>query len=237
MRPVVHIIGDVVTAMKPSVSVDCDWIIDTSTWSISGFDSTRLYFVGQKMKYIGTNPAVTAYVTITAIGDNALVVSSTIDLGSTKNKGTIQPVINYHFGHGAEIVNTFSEITKNASYKKEQFPAICLIQDFPEAVKKSDGYECEASLNIVILTDSKQKYKAADRYANTFKPILYPLYDLFIDRLRNSTEIAPDYPEHTKTDRLFWGKSGLYGNSGNIFNDYIDAIELENLKVKIFKTC
>jgi len=38
---------------------------------------------------------------------------------------------------------------------------------------------------------------------------------------------------HDKIDRLFWGRSGLYGNEGNIFNDHLDAIEIQNLSLSL----
>jgi hypothetical protein len=53
----------------------------------------------------------------------------------------------------------------------------------------------------------------------------------------SSTLDRLDLFEHQKYDRLYWGKQGLYGNSGNIFNDFIDAIEINELKFEILNTC
>jgi hypothetical protein len=44
-------------------------------------------------------------------------------------------------------------------------------------------------------------------------------------------------PPHTKTDRYFWGADD---DTKNVFNDFIDAIEIENLELKVknqFNNC
>ena len=44
--------------------------------------------------------------------------------------------------------------------------------------------------------------------------------------------------EHTKIDRLFWGKEGLYANEGNIFEDFLDCIEIRDLELNVYsKIC
>jgi hypothetical protein len=34
---------------------------------------------------------------------------------------------------------------------------------------------------------------------------------------------------------VYWGKKGLYGVEGNVFDDHIDAIEIKNLDAKIYR--
>jgi len=38
---------------------------------------------------------------------------------------------------------------------------------------------------------------------------------------------------HQKWDRLYWGRNGLFGNQANVFNDFLDVIEIKSLKLKI----
>lgn len=149
----------------------------------------------------------------------------------------------YLYGHPQEIVNTLSEWTKDETKKFSKFPLICLFQDFEESKGENAMINSKVSLNIVICTATEPGYKSEDRYTNTFKTILYPIYNLFMDRLAYSGMILnadPALISHTKIDRVFWGKAGLYGNTSNMFNDYIDAIELQNLELEIlnnFKQC
>jgi hypothetical protein len=39
--------------------------------------------------------------------------------------------------------------------------------------------------------------------------------------------------KHDMIERFYWGREGIYNNAGNVFNDYIDAIEIRNLDLKI----
>ena len=79
-----------------------------------------------------------------------------------------------------------------------------------------------------------------DRYENSFKPILQPLYEEWIHQLAKAPELeTPDelLIGHTKTDRLWWGKSQLW-TARQVAVDNIDAIEVNNLEFLIRrKTC
>jgi hypothetical protein len=90
---------------------------------------------------------------------------------------------------------------------------------------------CNAKFELIIATRSEPNYTADQRMINTFVPILYPLYSQFLKSLANSGYFF-DYPankiQHTKTDRLFWGK-----NKNAAFGDYVDAIHIQNLQLKI----
>jgi len=37
--------------------------------------------------------------------------------------------------------------------------------------------------------------------------------------------------EHTKINRLYWGRESLQGNTSNEFCDYVDAIEISSMKI------
>jgi len=146
----------------------------------------------------------------------------------------------YLYGHPVEVVNTLSEWSKHPTKKTEKFPLIMLFQDFEERKGTMQGINSEVSLNIVIATNTLNSYKSEERYTNNFKAILYPLYDEFIDRIKLSGYFESTLFPHNKFDRVYWGKTGLYGNDGNMFNDFIDAIEIQNLDLKIlnnFKNC
>jgi hypothetical protein len=236
MRPVVDIIADVVTAMKP--------IISAGGASVSGGGATvtvgnlsksvidRLFIAERvKLTYSG---GVVVYATITTIGIDSIII--TLPASRPVPPSTIAIVLNYHHGHLLEIKNIFQLATQKATLKLEQFPAIVLVQDFPEKTNRKQ-HERIATVRILILTDSKQAYTAAERYTNTFEPKLYPLEDLFLKKLESSKEIGGYEQDYVRYDRLFWGRATGEGTASNIFNDFIDAIELENLNLKILNTC
>lgn len=142
----------------------------------------------------------------------------------------------YMYGHPLEIINTLSQKDKHDTQKFNKFPLIALFQDFTETMGANQAVQSSAELNIIIAVNTSPNYTSEDRYTNTFKTVLYPLYDLFIKHIVKSkwfANVDPGLVPHNKTDRLYWGRSGLYGNDANIFNDHIDAIEIENLSLEL----
>jgi hypothetical protein len=140
----------------------------------------------------------------------------------------------YMYGHKLEVANRL--LLKNKVFQK--YPLFFLVMDFPE--RKANGI-ISVTLNIGIIHFTKKEYNAEQRMANVFKPILYPLYNRFLEELRNTGlfmwEGNQDEPEHTKIDRMFWGTGGEQNQTGqkknekNIFNDPLDIVELVDLKL------
>lgn len=235
MTPFVDILASVVTAMKPTISISgVAMTRDGGLDYIGGLSVSVLnkLFVGERLKIVFAEG--TYYVKITSITDKVYV--DLTEEGFSSSPTAISVVLNYHHGHLLEVKNTFREYTTIAAVKREQFPAVVLVQDFPEEINNLTG-EREVTCTVFLVTDSQKQYTAADRYDYTFGPILYPLYDLFFEQLRYSDYVADSQLQHTKIDRVFWGRESGEGSLSNIFNDFIDAIEISNLKVKILKTC
>lgn len=236
MTPVVDIIGYVVTAMKP--------VISALTYTVSRggvrFATTdrgilRRVFIGEKIRVTGSD-GIVYYGSITSVTQWSSFEADFPSLPTNISTLTAAAlIINYHYGHPLEITNMIRQKVQNENYNREVFPMVCLFQDFKETFK--EAHEWEAELNVVIVTDTRPEYEASQRYTYSFTPMLYPLYELFLQELAASKYIQNTHFDHVKYDRLYWGKSGIYGNVANIFNDFIDAIELENLRVKILKSC
>ena len=89
---------------------------------------------------------------------------------------------------------------------------------------------------IVLAVNSNQRWTSLERDTYSFKPILNNLYTLFYEALDSSRECVV-VERGTRKDHYFYGKSGLYGGTGNKFSDFVDAIEINNLKLRIIKTC
>lgn len=144
----------------------------------------------------------------------------------------------YMYGHKKEINNRLMAKDKHKDFKWKRYPLVALTLDFPEDI--ANGLQ-SYTLNIGILEMTTKDYNAEERYTNVFKPILYPLYELFLKSLRNVGLFMwpgdQEYPPHTKLDRPFWGVSEANGNVRKIFTDPLDAIELVNLKVSQRAAC
>jgi hypothetical protein len=89
---------------------------------------------------------------------------------------------------------------------------------------------------IVIATLSNATWTAEQRKIKNFDAWLSPLYEY----LKESMQLSKSFSLNdfgTRVDHLFYGKSGLYGYEGDLFHDRIDAIEIKNLKLRLYKKC
>jgi hypothetical protein len=150
--------------------------------------------------------------------------------------------VHYQHGHLIEIIQTIRDMSKAPTQSAKKFPLVALIQDFEEKKGSDYGTLATVSLSVLIAMNTDPKYKAAERYTKTFKTVLYPVYEYLLEAMARSgyfTVTDAKMIDHTKVDRLYWGKNGLSGNSANAFDDYIDAIEIKNLNliVKRLNTC
>lgn len=157
-----------------------------------------------------------------------------VDLFDSIVKSMDVPV-NYQFGHPIEINETLVNLSK-ISTNPERFPLICLLTDINEAKGERFGIDSEVSLHIIIAQLTDKNYTALERMENNFKPTLYPIYTELLTKIARSkyfTQSTPELIQHTKTDRLMWGKVGVNGNEGLIFTDALDCIELTDIKLTI----
>jgi hypothetical protein len=144
---------------------------------------------------------------------------------------------NFLYGHPVDVLQALVDLDKDPVLSATRYPVICLFQDLPEANNAQVGINFSANLHFIIATSTEASYRAPERYEKSFKPILYPMYEAFKLALFESGYfmlVNEDQIQHTKKDRVYWGRNGLYGVDGNIFADKIDAIELTNVKLQTY---
>lgn len=133
-----------------------------------------------------------------------------------------------------EIAGAYEIIGGNST---GAYPLIAVVQDFPEVREGGGGYYADVTLPYVLmLTLTDNTIKAPQRYSQTFKPVLYPMYKQFLEALAWHPSIIGGDPgmfSHTKYDRLYYGRETL----GTAVSDYVDAIELNNLKLTVAQFC
>jgi hypothetical protein len=175
---------------------------------------------------------------------NAIVdfIGSVVDKTSLAVEAKIDKPVFYFFGHTKEINNTLSSYSKTEEYRKQKYPAIFLIMDFAEKRNAKQGIEVETTLQLLIVAESNKDDRAADRYEKVFKPVLYPIYEQFIKTLQNDSLIwkpLSGFIPHEKIDRPLISGMKMETADGvkNLFNDFLDAIEIRNLQLTILKQC
>lgn len=139
-----------------------------------------------------------------------------------------------------EIIQRLSEKDQSKTEKFKKYPLLALFHNIEETRDPRIAIYADIRLNLVICNHTERKFDAPDRREKNFIPVLWPLYKIFLENIRKSGYFELDFEmvPHTKTDQYFWGRNGLYGMDGNIFNDYLDAVEIRNLQLSITtKTC
>jgi hypothetical protein len=140
----------------------------------------------------------------------------------------------YEHGHVLEVANTLSEKSKGNTLKFQKYPLVVLIEDIKEAKGKNSDANGNPDISIFIATLSKPTLNAEERKVASFDPILTPLYEslkYWIHYSRLFSTIDYTLIEHTVFERYYWGKQAEFANTKNIFNDWLDAIEIQNLNL------
>jgi hypothetical protein len=87
--------------------------------------------------------------------------------------------------------------------------------------------------DIVIATWSKDDWTTKKREQESMT-ILDPIYDEFLRRCYFDKNISL-HVQGEKYPHYFYGKTGIIGHEEGIFPDHVDAIQLKNIKFRIFK--
>ncbi len=139
--------------------------------------------------------------------------------------------VNFKFGCAVEIDEFIQKKSKEKNTKA--FPLIALITDIDE--DQTDFY-VSARLNITICTNTRSEYTSEKRYAKTFEPILYPIYNELLKQLLYSGEFSVglriEQIEHEVKDLL---KMGRTDGASLLYGGRIDGVEIRNLKINIKK--
>lgn len=135
--------------------------------------------------------------------------------------------ISYEFGHPLEIIETLHQKDGNSDFIYKKYPLVCLFTDIKEK-KGLNGEYSEATLAIVVVQQTREEYKAAERKEFVFKPVIHPIVDALINEIALSPyfmQFDADLIKRVETDRYFWGRTSAGGTDANKFNDYLDATE------------
>ena len=145
----------------------------------------------------------------------------------------------FSYGHYADVIKELQDKDGSITLKGSKYPLIWLVMDYTERKGKSIAEQCELpNLQILIATPTDANKSVIDRMNNNFKPILYPIYNELMLQIANSgffTQSVVSKIEHDKIDRPYWGGGGNEGSNGsaNLFNDYIDAIQIRNMTLNL----
>jgi len=143
-------------------------------------------------------------------------------------------------GHILEIANILTERDKSNNLSFQKYPLVILPLDIKSTYNKKLGTADYTNVVIYIVNITKAEYRTNDRLINNFRPVLYPLYEKLVYNISkgkqfNNGDSVP-YIDHDKTDRFFWGTEVNKNSAATILNDYIDAVELTGITLKVKNT-
>lgn len=161
-----------------------------------------------------------AYTLVDVLGEVVTAVKQAMNL----------PNLNYQYGYVTELNETLAQWSKTNEWSAKKFPLIWVAQPFTISRGTQGFYGNVEGLKIAIITDSNKALKAKDRMDQKFKPILYPIYNSFLEQLSLHPAIADDpNRKHKLIDRYYWGD-----NQKSELNDVIDCIILDQLAISIY---
>jgi hypothetical protein len=145
----------------------------------------------------------------------------------------------YIYGHYLEITNRLDLKSRRAVDKFRIWPLIVLILDLKEKHDESVNYIYSLdSISLYIVTPTPDKTATSPtRKETVFEPILYPLYWDLIEKIKESKAVSTpkNLLEHEKYDRYGWGNETAYGNEGLVFNEFLDAIQINTSDIKVYR--
>lgn len=170
---------------------------------------------------------------VTAMQSDAkLIAALQTALPTLSKKGYSAGMPYYIYGHRLEIANRLTEMEQDNIRKYKKYPLVALRLDVKE---KNDRGVIDFNLNIALIMLTDENWMAEERYQKVFKTVLYPIYESFLLQLKLAGlfmwDQSQDNPKHDKSDRPYWGIPESERNVKDIFNDPLDAIELENLQL------
>lgn len=142
----------------------------------------------------------------------------------------------FTYGSVSELITKLSIMSKYKDSAEKKYPLIALFTDIEEKRGVQVNIQSEVIIqSIIFATFTSKDYHSEERMENSIKSILHPIYQEFLEQLKRSgyflivdSKLIP----HTKINRLSWGKSAIF-TANNLGTDYIDAIEITNLNLKI----
>lgn len=141
--------------------------------------------------------------------------------------------LNFSYGRSIQILTSLQKMNNSvdAARRNAKYPLFALFMPFDEIVG-GDYYVNVKFPKIVIAALSNGTDTPETRYEKTFKNILYPVYQEFLNQLGRCPYIVlqnDSYIPHRKRDNP--GSPPPKDAGGIQFNDYVDAIEIYDLQL------
>lgn len=151
-----------------------------------------------------------------------IIAAVSIDMNKT---------VQYRWGHRTEVDQELKGLDASKTKQAQKYPMIWLVMDFDEMKGDNMDVYTKGKFSFIFVVDTQPTWSEQQRRDNTFKPILLPMYESFINWIGQSTTFRmpdPSQVKHTFRLRPYWGQGKI-----NLFGDFCDCIEIINLSLDI----
>lgn len=143
--------------------------------------------------------------------------------------------VNYIFGDSTYIREALFIQGKTPKSASKKFPLIGLYTPITEQRDNRD-YQCKTNISLIIAINTLKDYTNEQRIEVSFKQILRPLYNAFIDELKSDKRLDFGYDNHVDhyySENYAFGRRGAFDSDGKEISEKIDAIEISNLELTV----
>lgn len=145
------------------------------------------------------------------------------------------PEINYIFGNAIYVKERLDELSMMPAGNEMKFPLIALFTPFNERRNSPDFYT-QAKVRMLIACSSTKQWSNEKRLQTSFVNILRPIYDSFLNALKEDGRFDFGYNEvvaHEYSENYSYGRYGAFTGNGEEVSEPIDAINISNLELKV----
>jgi len=147
------------------------------------------------------------------------------------------PVLNYQYGYVEELNETLQQWERDPVQQPLKFPLIWFAEPFTVNHDNPQLPYGEADFELFIINKSDQNWKASDRMANNYKPVIYPIYESWKNQIVLSSAfnaMSTDFIKHKYTNRYYFGE-----NKKSVLNDVVDCMRISvyRLPLSMKKNC
>lgn len=145
------------------------------------------------------------------------------------------PPIHYVFGNAQYVKDKLDDLSTSPRGAEMKFPMIALFCPFNEQ-RNTPDYHSKAKVRILIACSSDKKWSNEQRLETSFKNILRPIYNRFLEALKEDGRFDFGYDEHVAheySENYSYGRYGAHTGTGESVSEPIDAINISNLELKV----
>lgn len=141
--------------------------------------------------------------------------------------------VEFQFGDWDYIANVLQTMSTSATTMGMRYPIVCLRSPYTEV---REGKTRDVNLELLIAVNTLKEYTNEQREKTSFEEVLRPVYSLLMEEINGDKHVKSSYTgavKHEYTENYRYGRKGVEGADGKPFRDFIDAIEIQNLGLRI----